>query len=113
MRLYGVVGWKNAGKTGLMERLVTEITGRGLAIADHEGHDDFPPFRVGLADDRDLLDSGMLQQGLFDLAGIDVGPAGDHQVFGAVMQGEIAVVIQGINNRYCNPFIGFANRRQV
>ncbi len=33
MRVYGVVGWKNAGKTGLMERLVTEITGRGLSVS--------------------------------------------------------------------------------
>ncbi|WP_299723914.1 molybdopterin-guanine dinucleotide biosynthesis protein B [uncultured Tateyamaria sp.] len=33
MRLYGVVGWKNAGKTGLMERLVTEIAGRGLTVS--------------------------------------------------------------------------------
>ncbi len=33
MRLYGVVGWKNAGKTGLMERLVTEITGRGISVS--------------------------------------------------------------------------------
>ena len=32
MRLYGVTGWKNAGKTGLMERLVTEITGRGRVM---------------------------------------------------------------------------------
>lgn len=33
MKLYGIVGWKNAGKTGLMERLVTEITGRGLTVS--------------------------------------------------------------------------------
>ncbi|MGX9351302.1 molybdopterin-guanine dinucleotide biosynthesis protein B [Shimia sp. W99] len=33
MRIYGVVGWKNAGKTGLMERLVTEITGRGYSVS--------------------------------------------------------------------------------
>ena len=50
MRLYGVVGWKNAGKTGLMERLVTEITGRGHTVStikhahhtfdvDHPGKD--------------------------------------------------------------------------
>jgi len=52
MRLYGVVGWKNAGKTGLMERLVTEITGRGHSVStvkhahhsfdvDHAGKDSF------------------------------------------------------------------------
>ncbi|WP_299830322.1 molybdopterin-guanine dinucleotide biosynthesis protein B [uncultured Roseobacter sp.] len=33
MKLYGVVGWKNAGKTGLMERLVTEIAGRGFSVS--------------------------------------------------------------------------------
>ncbi|ABG32900.1 molybdopterin-guanine dinucleotide biosynthesis protein B [Roseobacter denitrificans] len=33
MRVYGVVGWKNAGKTGLMERLVTEICGRGFTVS--------------------------------------------------------------------------------
>ncbi len=32
-RIYGVVGWKNAGKTGLMERLVEEITGRGFTVS--------------------------------------------------------------------------------
>ena len=32
-KLYGVTGWKNAGKTGLMERLVAEITGRGLSVS--------------------------------------------------------------------------------
>ena len=52
MRLFGVVGWKNAGKTGLMERLVTDITGRGLTVStvkhahhsfdvDHPGKDSF------------------------------------------------------------------------
>ena len=33
MNVYGVVGWKNSGKTGLMERLVSEITGRGLTVS--------------------------------------------------------------------------------
>ncbi len=33
MRIYGVTGWKNAGKTGLMERLVAEITGRGVSVS--------------------------------------------------------------------------------
>ncbi|MGB1387530.1 MAG: molybdopterin-guanine dinucleotide biosynthesis protein B, partial [Paracoccaceae bacterium] len=50
MRVYGVVGWKNAGKTGLMERLVADITGRGFTVStvkhahhsfevDHPGRD--------------------------------------------------------------------------
>jgi molybdopterin-guanine dinucleotide biosynthesis protein MobB len=33
MKLFGIVGWKNAGKTGLMERLVTELTGHGLTVS--------------------------------------------------------------------------------
>ena len=50
MKLWGVVGWKNTGKTGLMERLVTEFTARGLRVStlkhahhsfdiDHPGKD--------------------------------------------------------------------------
>ncbi len=33
MRLYGVIGWKNAGKTTLVERLVAEISGRGFTVS--------------------------------------------------------------------------------
>ncbi|WP_368184998.1 molybdopterin-guanine dinucleotide biosynthesis protein B [Aestuariibius sp. HNIBRBA575] len=33
MKIYGVAGYKNAGKTGLMERLVTDITTRGLRVS--------------------------------------------------------------------------------
>ncbi|MFX0547278.1 molybdopterin-guanine dinucleotide biosynthesis protein B [Roseovarius sp. S1116L3] len=33
MKVYGVTGWKNAGKTGLMERLVAEITARGHSVS--------------------------------------------------------------------------------
>lgn len=41
MRLYGVTGWKNAGKTTLMERLVSELSGRGLTVSTvkHAHHD--------------------------------------------------------------------------
>ena len=41
MRIYGVIGWKNAGKTSLMERLVAEITGRGFRVSTvkHVHHD--------------------------------------------------------------------------
>lgn len=41
MRVYGVTGWKNAGKTGLMTRLVGEITARGLTVSTvkHAHHD--------------------------------------------------------------------------
>lgn len=33
MKTYGVIGYKNSGKTGLVEALVTEITGRGLTVS--------------------------------------------------------------------------------
>lgn len=33
MKVFGVTGWKNTGKTGLMERLVHDITCRGLTVS--------------------------------------------------------------------------------
>lgn len=43
MKVFGVIGWKNAGKTGLMERLVAEFTARGLSVSTlkhvHHGFD--------------------------------------------------------------------------
>jgi len=33
MRVYGVIGWKNSGKTGLMERLIAECRARGLSVS--------------------------------------------------------------------------------
>ncbi len=33
MRVFGIIGYKNAGKTTLVERLVTEITGRGFTVS--------------------------------------------------------------------------------
>jgi molybdopterin-guanine dinucleotide biosynthesis protein MobB len=58
MKVYGVVGYKNAGKTGLMERLVTEITGRGFSVStlkhahhsfdvDHPGKDSYRHRQAG------------------------------------------------------------------
>lgn len=52
MRVYGVTGWKNSGKTHLMERLVAEISGRGVSVStvkhahhateiDHPGRDSY------------------------------------------------------------------------
>ncbi|SIS58766.1 molybdopterin guanine dinucleotide biosynthesis accessory protein MobB [Roseivivax lentus] len=52
MRLYGVTGWKNSGKTGLVERLVAELTARGFSVStvkhahhsfdvDHPGRDSY------------------------------------------------------------------------
>lgn len=50
MKIFGVMGWKNSGKTGLVERLVKEISGRGFVVStmkhahhtfdvDHKGKD--------------------------------------------------------------------------
>lgn len=58
MRIFGIVGWKNAGKTGLMERLVTEITDRGFSVStvkhahhkfdiDHRGKDSYRHRQAG------------------------------------------------------------------
>lgn len=41
MKIYGIIGWKNAGKTNLVERLVADITARGLTVSTvkHVHHD--------------------------------------------------------------------------
>lgn len=52
MKIWGVTGWKNAGKTGLTERLVAKFVARGLRVStikhghhsadvDHPGTDSF------------------------------------------------------------------------
>jgi len=33
VKIYGVTGWKNTGKTSLVERLVCEFSARGLTVA--------------------------------------------------------------------------------
>ncbi len=51
-RIFGVTGWKNAGKTTLMEKLVAELVRRGLRVntikhghhdldVDHPGRDSY------------------------------------------------------------------------
>lgn len=41
MRIYGVIGWQNSGKTTLMERLVADIIARGFTVSTvkHVHHD--------------------------------------------------------------------------
>ncbi|MFQ6753384.1 molybdopterin-guanine dinucleotide biosynthesis protein B [Cereibacter sphaeroides] len=41
MRVYGIIGWKDAGKTGLVERLVAAIAARGFSVSTvkHSHHD--------------------------------------------------------------------------
>lgn len=49
MRVYGIVGWKNGGKTTLVERLVAELTARGHSVSTvkhaHHGFDIDQPGR--------------------------------------------------------------------
>lgn len=49
MQIFGVVGWKNGGKTTLVERLVGDITGRGFRVSTikhaHHGFDIDQPGR--------------------------------------------------------------------
>lgn len=61
MRIYGVTGWKNTGKTGLTERLVAEIAGRGFTVStvkhahhsadiDHPGRDSYRHRQAGASE---------------------------------------------------------------
>ncbi|MEM5544027.1 bifunctional molybdopterin-guanine dinucleotide biosynthesis adaptor protein MobB/molybdopterin molybdotransferase MoeA [Sulfitobacter sp. AS92] len=87
MRVYGVVGWKNAGKTGLMERLVAEITGRGFTVStvkhahhtfdvDHLGKDSH---RHRVAGAREvLLASGARFALMHELRGAEEPPLEAH-----------------------------------
>lgn len=47
-RVFGIVGWKNSGKTTLTERLVTELTARGWRVSTvKHAHHDFDIDREG------------------------------------------------------------------
>lgn len=53
MNVFGVVGWKNSGKTGLMERLVTEFVSRGRTVSTlKHAHHSFDVDRPGKDSDR-------------------------------------------------------------
>lgn len=80
MKLWGVTGWKNAGKTGLMERLVSEFTGRGLSVStlkhahhsfdvDHPGRDSYRHRAAGAQEV--LLGSGKRWALMHELRGAD------------------------------------------
>ena len=67
MKVFGITGWKNTGKTGLVERLVTEISARGFSVStvkhahhsfdvDHEGRDSYRHREAGAREV--LLSSG-------------------------------------------------------
>lgn len=86
MKVYGVVGWKNAGKTGLMERLVSEITGRGYSVStvkhahhsfdvDHPGKDSHRHRVAGAG--QVLLASRNRWALMTELRGVEVPPLED------------------------------------
>ena len=61
MRVFGITGWKNSGKTGLVERLVVDCVARGLTVStvkhahhqfdvDHTGKDSFRHRQAGASE---------------------------------------------------------------
>ena len=47
-KIFGIAGWKNSGKTGLMVRLVSEMTRRGHVVSTvKHAHHDFDIDKVG------------------------------------------------------------------
>ena len=80
MNVYGITGWKNAGKTGLMERLVAEFTVRGLKVStikhahhrfdiDHPGKDSHRHREAGA--NEVVLSSGVRWAHMGELRGAD------------------------------------------
>ena len=83
MKIFGVTGWKNAGKTGLMERLVAEIADRGFRVStvkhahhafdvDHPGKDSFRHRAAGAS--QVLLTSSARWALMSELRGADEVP---------------------------------------
>ena len=80
MKVWGVVGWKNSGKTGLMERLVAKFTQDGLRVStlkhahhafdvDQPGKDSFRHRTAGATEV--LLTSGRRWALMHELRGAD------------------------------------------
>lgn len=78
MKIFGVVGWKNSGKTTLVERLVAEIAGRGISVStlkhahhafdiDHPGKDSWRHRQAGAREV--LVSSGQRWALMHELAG--------------------------------------------
>lgn len=87
MKVYGVTGWKNNGKTTLVERLVTEITGRGFTVStikhahhafdvDHPGRDSYRHREAGAQEV--LVGSGARWALIHELRGEDEPPLEAH-----------------------------------
>ncbi|MEM8979433.1 MAG: molybdopterin-guanine dinucleotide biosynthesis protein B [Pseudomonadota bacterium] len=79
MKVFGVIGWKNSGKTGLMERLVTEFVVRGMSVStlkhahhhfdvDQPGKDSFRHRAAGAQEV--LLSSGQRWALMHELRGV-------------------------------------------
>lgn len=86
MNVYGVVGWKNAGKTTLMERLVADITARGFTVStikhahhafdvDSPGKDSFRHRTAGASEV--LVSSGARWALMAELRSADEPPLAD------------------------------------
>ena len=86
MKLWGIAGWKNSGKTGLMERLVAEFTARGLRVStvkhahhsfdvDHPGKDSYRHRAAGAA--QVMLSSGKRWALMTELQGAPEPPLAD------------------------------------
>lgn len=101
MKRFGITGWKNAGKTSVMERLVAEFVARGLRVStlkhahhrfeiDHEGRDTFRHRAAGAAEV--LVSSGTRWALMSELRG-DPEPALDELI--AKMTPVDLVLIEG------------------
>ncbi|MGR3503167.1 molybdopterin-guanine dinucleotide biosynthesis protein B [Pseudaestuariivita sp.] len=85
-KVYGVTGWKNSGKTGLMERLVAHFVGEGLTVStikhahhrfdvDHPGRDSYRHREAGASEV--LLASGTRVAQMTELRGAPEPPLKD------------------------------------
>lgn len=101
MKRFGITGWKNAGKTSVMERLVAEFVARGLRVStlkhahhtfeiDHEGRDTYRHRAAGAAEV--LVSSGTRWALMSELRG-DPEPALDELI--AKMTPVDLVLIEG------------------
>ncbi len=104
MKLYGVTGWKNTGKTGLMERLVVEMVARGVSVstvkhAHHATQVDVPgtdSFRHRSAGAQEVILSSPLRWALMhELRG---GPEPDLASLLARLSPVDLVLVEGYKN---------------
>ncbi len=86
MRVWGVTGWKNTGKTTLTERLVAELTAQGLHVStikhahhateiDHPGRDSYRHREAGAG--QVLVASPVRWALMTELRGAEEPPLGD------------------------------------